>query len=253
MQSAPSTWIHLLKTACSPSVLLCIRSTSTPVNHVSYYNMSDNLTPDSAHMNRTQTVPQTSALASRASCDTAEAAPSAPSPSCIGKSSTASTTLFVDSLMQSTSSSVEPDSSAQNMNIDRDISNSVPKIPSLPLPGPSTSNIEQARGCMSRVCNREGIVWVKMYGYRPWPAQIVDPKTSKTNSPSFKAARIYKQENDDTLVTFFGTHEVAWVRKEKAIRPWKAGLNRRFHVVPKRKKSFHMALREVRTHCGLET
>lgn len=125
-----------------------------------------------------------------------------------------------------------------------------PGSPATPLFSAGVAYPRESQGCMSRVCNREGIVWVKISGYRPWPAQIVDPGSPRTSSLSFQNAKSYKQESDDTLVTFFGTHDVAWVRKEKAIRPWKAGLKRRFHVVPKRKKSFHVAMDEVRSHCG---
>eukprot|EP00171_Calliarthron_tuberculosum_P008568 IDg8568t1 len=127
-----------------------------------------------------------------------------------------------------------------------------PGSPATPLFSSGKAHPSKPQGCMSRVCNREGIVWAKISGYRHWPAQIVDPSSQRATSLSFQNAKSYKQETDDTLVTFFGTHDVAWLRKDKAIRPWKAGLKRRFHIVPKRKKSFHAALLEVQTLCGAQ-
>lgn len=103
------------------------------------------------------------------------------------------------------------------------------------------------RTCMSRICNREGIVWAKVYGHPAWPARLVEAKESQVE-PRYRLADEHKQEGEDTLVTFFGTSEIAWVARAKAIRPWKTGLQKKFQRKGWRHKAFRRALAEARKY-----
>lgn len=102
---------------------------------------------------------------------------------------------------------------------------------------------------MSRVCNREQVVWAKVQGYRPWPARIVQ-NDEREEEPSYKIADEYRQEGDDVLVIFFGTSEIAWLNKKKAVTPWKMGLLKRYHEYGTPSKSFKKGLSEVRQLCS---
>lgn len=102
---------------------------------------------------------------------------------------------------------------------------------------------------MSRICNRENVVWAKVRGYRPWPARIVD-ETEREQEPTYKLADEYREQGDDVLVRFFGTNEIAWVTREKAITTWKSGLNLNYHNRGTPGKLFKKGLAEVRQLCS---
>lgn len=104
-------------------------------------------------------------------------------------------------------------------------------------------------GSMSRVCNREGVVWAKVVGYRPWPARII-ADAEYDAQPTLHKADKYRLQEDDTLVVFFGSKDISWLQHEKAITPWKAGLKRRYHTHPSKTKAFRRALREVCAYCS---
>lgn len=88
---------------------------------------------------------------------------------------------------------------------------------------------------MSRICNRERILWAKVSGYRHWPARIVDA--------------LGEGDDDEVLVEFFGTFEVAWLSRTKATRPWKMGLKKKYNKAPKTQKMFHRAIAQVAELC----
>ncbi len=103
---------------------------------------------------------------------------------------------------------------------------------------------------MSRICNREGIVWARLTGYRPWPARIISDN-ERLSEPTFGQADKYRTKEDDTLVFFFGTNDIAWLRRKKDIYYWKAGLNKNFHKTTMRNTLFEKSLDEVRAYCSM--
>lgn len=106
----------------------------------------------------------------------------------------------------------------------------------------------RTRRCMSRICNRKRIVWAKMPGYTPWPAQIVDPGSTFVKDEHRRQAQSLRRDGDNVLVSFFGTNDIAWL-STKATRPWKAGLKKKYHKMPKSRRAFHRALYEVTKLC----
>jgi len=110
------------------------------------------------------------------------------------------------------------------------------------------------RTCMSRICNREGIVWAKLSSYKHWPARIITEELRATHS-DYKMADSYKKDTDDTLVCFFGTNDLSWVNAEKAVVPWKKGLSLSYHLPKKNRKKkkyseeFIAAIGAVRKFC----
>jgi len=109
---------------------------------------------------------------------------------------------------------------------------------------------------MSRVCSNERIVWAKLRGYKHWPARIIPEELGATNA-DYKEADSYKAKSDDTLVWFFGTHNIAWVNSKKAVVPWKEGKRLSYHRPKmtskknskKYSKEFNDAVDEVRKFC----
>jgi len=111
------------------------------------------------------------------------------------------------------------------------------------------SRVYPGRTCLSRVCNREGIVWAKLCGFPHWPARIIS-ESEREEEASFTVADKSKRPADDTLVYFFGTRNVAWVASDKALRAWKSGMRKQFEKkVNRDKKEFRKALTEVRKYC----
>lgn len=108
------------------------------------------------------------------------------------------------------------------------------------------------RGCMSRVCNRERIVWAKLAGYRPWPARMIGD-AEREEDPFFQQADGHKRAEDDTLVCFFGSNDLAWVVRKKAIKPWKAGLQQGYENARQKDKTFRFALAQVQQYVDDKT
>jgi len=59
-----------------------------------------------------------------------------------------------------------------------------------------------------------------------------------------------KRPEQDTLVIFFGTNDLAWLSKDKAIRPWKYGLRHDYQNMKTSSKAFRFAIKEVKKHCS---
>lgn len=112
-----------------------------------------------------------------------------------------------------------------------------------------TKEGEAPRVCMSRICNKERVVWAKVYGYRPWPARIIQDD-ERDLEPSYKQADGFRKRGEDTLVVFFGTDDISWLRHDKAVTFWKLGLKRKYHVAPQKNKAFQNAMSEVRKYCS---
>jgi len=96
----------------------------------------------------------------------------------------------------------------------------------------------------------EHVVWAKLAGHSPWPARIVSDD-QRTSEEAYRQADGVRKTNDDTLVHFFGTDNIAWVNRNKAVLSWNTGLqleyNRRTFRPSKRKSKsqFEKALDEV--------
>lgn len=94
----------------------------------------------------------------------------------------------------------------------------------------------------------ERVVWAKLAGHSPWPARVVSDD-QRTSEEAYRQADSVRKSNDDTLVHFFGTDNIAWVNKNKAVLSWNTGLqlsyNRRPFRPSKRKSRFEKAMEEV--------
>ena len=95
------------------------------------------------------------------------------------------------------------------------------------------------RVCLSRVCSRQKIVWARVSGHRPWPARILDDER----------ALEFRKPTDDTLVRFFGSGDLAWLKRDRAIVPWKIGVQKRHHRAARRCKGLGRAIKAVLAHC----
>lgn len=98
----------------------------------------------------------------------------------------------------------------------------------------------------NRICSESGIVWAKLAGHPAWPARIVE----REESEEYRNYLQFRKHDDDVCVRFYGTHDVAWLRKRNAVVPWKLGRIRKLHHVVKKRKSFAKALQEVRAFCN---
>lgn len=123
---------------------------------------------------------------------------------------------------------------------------------------PSSTQLPiRKRTCVSRICARERIVWAKLAGYKHWPARII-PDHLRASNPDYQQADPFKGKTDDTLVYFFGTHDLAWVSSKIALTPWKKGRQLRHHrprfTSQKTKKKhlaqFEAAVGEVHNFCS---
>lgn len=123
----------------------------------------------------------------------------------------------------------------------------------LPREKPSISLPLRKRLCMRSSLQETGmrvvrVVWAKLAGYSPWPARVI-PENLRNSLEAYVQADGARRSNDDTLVHFFGTDDLAWVNEEKAILPWSIGLqlsyDRRELRKLKRKLEFEKALTEA--------
>ena len=105
------------------------------------------------------------------------------------------------------------------------------------------TNVDKAL-TMSRFCNKEGIVWARVPGYRHWPARVISDE-ERLAEPSYSIADRHRNKRHDTLVLFYGTREIAWLTKKSAICPWKKGLKRNFLQTRTKNKDFENSLEEV--------
>jgi len=118
-------------------------------------------------------------------------------------------------------------------------------------PVDSVTDIPYTVRCMSRVCTAERIIWAKLSGYRPWPARIIsDSEREDDEGDFYEQADAFKRPEQDTLVIFFGTNDLAWLSKDKAIRPWKYGLRHDYQNMKTSSKAFRFAIKEVKKHCS---
>lgn len=103
------------------------------------------------------------------------------------------------------------------------------------------------RRAASRVCNELGIVWVKLGKHPHWPARIVGSEMQ--GDERYENALAYRRNTDNTCVLFYGTHNVAWIRRARNnVLPWKEGIQagRLLHTKLRHRKSYQRALHDVR-------
>ena len=100
----------------------------------------------------------------------------------------------------------------------------------------------------SRVCNELGIVWAKLGKHPHWPAKIVGSEME--GDERYENSLMYKRITDNTCVLFYGTSNVAWIRRARNnVLPWKMGIQagRLLHLKLRNRKSYQRALRDVRS------
>jgi len=108
------------------------------------------------------------------------------------------------------------------------------------------------RSYMKYAITTERIVWAKVTGYKHWPARIV-PDSIRKSYDDYKQADEFMKDTDDTLVFFFGTSQIAWVQRKKAIVGWKEGVSsgysRPMDFADDESEVFDAALEEATNYC----
>lgn len=103
------------------------------------------------------------------------------------------------------------------------------------------------------IAQSRNIFWAKVRGFPFWPAQHVSGFTDLPLNMHFRKAEYGRRKDTDTCVMFFGSSEVAFVKRECDIVPWVEGVSRTFHRNKRHGKAFQKAIRQACVACARPT
>lgn len=103
------------------------------------------------------------------------------------------------------------------------------------------------------VAQSRNIFWAKVRGFPFWPAQHVSGFADLSVNMHFKKAEYGRRKDTDTCVMFFGSCEVAFVKRDVDVVSWEEGVAKRFHNNKRHGRIFKKAIRQARAACRKPT
>ncbi|KAJ8905355.1 hypothetical protein NDN08_001862 [Rhodosorus marinus] len=111
------------------------------------------------------------------------------------------------------------------------------------LADPAQLNIDFAQLVSQRwiteEAEKERVMWGKVRGHAHWPVQLVHAKNTKVVS------KVPRPSPHHCCAMFFGTIEIAWLRKDSEVISWIDGIQRGFQNHGKNQVLFQAALSQV--------
>lgn len=103
------------------------------------------------------------------------------------------------------------------------------------------------------IAQSRNIFWAKVRGFPFWPAQHVSGFSDLPLNMHFRKAEYGRRKDTDTCVMFFGSSEVAFVKRECDIVSWVEGVSRMFHRNRRHGKVFQKSIRQACAACTRPT